>query len=109
MSSAVQDTIKALVEFEAELDSAKSGATDARRKLVKDADDWASASKATSLSKAQAIASSRLSKAKAEAEKEADAIRSKGASELKSFESSISRRRSKAAALVVVRLLGASD
>ena len=58
------------------------------------------------MSKAQGIASERIAAAKAAAEKEADAVRKKGADDLKSFESSISRRKSKAADWVVERLMG---
>ncbi|QQG48102.1 MAG: hypothetical protein HY247_04910 [archaeon] len=108
MSSAVQDTIKALVEFEAELDGAKSAATEASRRLLKDAEEWATSAKSSSLSNAQEKASGRLAKARAEAEKDADRIRAKGAEDLKAFEGSISRRKSKAADHVVSRLMGSS-
>lgn len=106
MSSAIQDTIKALVEFEAELESARLEAVDSKKKVVKDAGDWAASAKSSALSKAQQFASERLAKAKAEAEKQAEAIRAKGQADLKNFESSISRRKTKAAEYVVGRLLG---
>jgi len=73
---------------------------------MKDATDWAEAAKAAAISKAQEIASQRVTKAKEDAEAEADRIRKKGDSDLREFESSISRHKSKAAELVASRLLG---
>jgi hypothetical protein len=106
MSSAIEATVKALVEFESELEKAKVEAGDAKRRVAKDAADWAQAAKSSAVSKAQEIGSRRVADAKAEAEAEAAKIREKGLSDLKVFESSISRRRSKAAELVASRLLG---
>jgi len=106
MGSAIESTVKALVEFEAELERAKAEVSDAKRKTMKVALDWADQAKASALVKAQAIASQRLAKAKEEAETEAAAIRNKGESDLKAFESSISKYRSKAAELVAAKLLG---
>ena len=107
MSSVIESTLKALTEFESELDAAKAEVSDARKKLVRDAVSLADAAKASAMSKAQGIALERTTAARAEAEKEADAIRKKGADDLKSFEGSISRRKSKAADWVAERLLGA--
>ncbi len=109
MSSTIESTVKALVEFEAELDRAKAGISEARRRTMKDAADWAEEAKASAISKAQAMASQKLSKAKEDAEAEAEAIRKKGESDLKAFESSISKRKTNAAELVAARLLGGSD
>lgn len=109
MSSAVEQTVKALVEFEKELDRAKAEATDSIKKMVKDAADWAESAKGNGLSRAQQMASETLAKAKAEAEGDAEGIRKKGESSLKSFEASISRRKSKAVEAVVARLLGESQ
>lgn len=109
MSSAIEGTVKALVEFESELDRAKAEVSEAKRKTMKDAADWAEAAKASAVSKAQQIASRRVAKAKEDAEGEARKIREKGDADLKSFESSISRRRSKAAELVATRLLGETE
>jgi len=106
MSSVIEATVKALVEFESELDKAKAEAAEAKRRATKDAADWAEAAKASAISKAQEIGARRVADAKAEAESEAERIRQKGASDLKAFESSISRHRSKAADLVASRLLG---
>lgn len=109
MSSAIEATVKALVQFESELDRAKAEVTEAKRRTLKDATEWAEAAKATAISKAQEIASGRLAKAKEGAEAEAENIRKKGESDLKAFESSISKHRSKAAALVAARLLGETE
>jgi len=106
LSSAIEATVKALVEFESELDKAKAELSDASRKAMKDAADWAEAARASAISKAQLIASQRVETAKADAQAEADAIRKRGESELKSFESSISKKRSKAVELVASWLLG---
>ncbi len=106
MTSAIEDTVKALVEFESELDAAKAEVSEARRGAMKDATDWAESAKAASISKAQDIASQRVAKAREDAEAEADRIRKRGDSDLRAFESSISRHKSKAAELVASRLLG---
>jgi vacuolar-type H+-ATPase subunit H len=109
MTSAIESTVKALVEFEAALDRAKAEATDGKRRTTKEAVEWAEEAKSSAISKAQAIASARVSKAKEDAEAEAQVIKKKGEADLKSFESSISRNRSKAAELVAARLLGESS
>ncbi len=106
MSSVIEDVVKSLVEFESALDMAKSDASEARKKLLKDADDWAENAKATAISRAQQIAADRISKAKADAEIEAGAIKKKGAASLQTFEASISRHKSDAVELVVSALLG---
>ncbi len=108
MGSVIEQTVKALVEFESELDKAKAEASETKKTMVKDAADWAASAKAAAVSKAQLLASERLTKATAEAEEEAAAIRKKGEYSLKSFETAISRRKGKAAEQVVSRLLGES-
>ncbi len=106
MTSAIEDTVKALVEFESELDKARAEITEAKRRAMRDATEWAEAARASAVSKAQEIASQRVAKAREEAEAEAERIRKKGDSDLKAFESSISGRRGQAAQLVASRLLG---
>ncbi len=106
MSSAIEETVKALVGFESQLDRAKVEASEAKRRAAKDANDWAEAAKAAAVSKAQEIASGMLAKAKAEAEAEAARIREKGESDLRAFESSISKHKAKAAEIAAARLLG---
>lgn len=108
MSSAMEQTVKALVEFESALDRAKAEASEAKRRAMKDALDWAEAAKASAVAGATEIAARRVTEAKAGAEAEARKIREKGDSELKAFESSISRHSAKAAELAASRLLGES-
>jgi len=108
LSTAIEETVKALVEFESELDRAKAEAAEAKRKAMKDALDWAEAAKASAISKATEIANSRVAEAREGAEAEAKNITARGESELKAFEGSISKHRSKAAELAASRLLGES-
>ena len=109
MSSAIEATVKALVEFEAELESAKAEAADSKRRTMKDALDWAEAARSSAVSKAQEIASERVAKAREEAEAEAGEIREKGAISLREFELSISKHTAEAAELVASRLVGGSQ
>ena len=109
MGSAIEATVKALVEFEAELDRAKADAAEAKRKTSKEAFDWAEAARSSAISKAQEMASRNVARAKEQAESEADAIRKKGESDLRAFEGSIGKRKDKAAELVAERLLGEAD
>ena len=106
MSSVIESTIKALVEFESELDRAKSDAADSKKRLGKEAADWAAAAKAKAVAEAQRIASETVARARAEAEAEAGSIRARGNASLKTFEDSISKRKGKAVDLVAARLLG---
>lgn len=109
MSSPIEETVKALVEFESELDAAKAAVSEAKVKTMKDAADWAETAKASAISKAQEIAAKAVAKAREDAEAEAAKIRKKGESDLTAFESSISKHKSKAAELVAARLLGESN
>lgn len=106
MSSAVEQTVKALVRFEAELDRAKNDAADARRRASKDASDWADSARTAAISKAQEMAAKRVATAKEEAEAEGEKIRKKGEADLRTFEASISKHRSEATKAVAARLLG---
>ena len=106
MVSAVETTVKALIEFESELDATKAEALEAKRKMIKDAEGLAEAARLSAVSKAQLQASEALAKARAEAEGEADSIRKNGEAALKTFEASISRRKTRAKEAVVSRLLG---
>jgi vacuolar-type H+-ATPase subunit H len=108
MSSAIESTIRALVEFESELDGAKAEAAESKKKLIKDATDWAAAAKSKATAEAQRIASENVAIAREEAEAEAESIRKKGRASLKTFEDSISKNRSKAVEHATSRLLGES-
>jgi len=108
MSSAIEQTVKALVEFESALDRAKAEVSESKRRVTKDASDWAEAARNSAIAEANEIAARKLTEARAAAEGEAKKIREKGESELKAFESSISRHRAEAAELAASRLLGES-
>lgn len=108
MSSAIEQTVKALVEFEAQLDSARAELMETGKRTKKDAADWAEGAKAAAISRAQEIASGNVAKAREEAAAEAETIRKRGESDLKSFESSIAKNKGKASDLVASRLLGES-
>ncbi len=106
MSSVIEDAVKSLVEFESALDVAKSEASDAKKRILKSADEWAESAKAAAISKAQQISSDRIARAKADVEVEAIAIRMKGDASLHTFEASISKHKGDAVNLVVAALLG---
>ena len=106
MPQSIADTVKALTEFEADLDKVKTGAMEAKKKLIKDAADWAEAARNSAIAEAQALASRRLSEARSEAEAEAEGIRRKGQAETKKFAESISKHKKEASELVLRRLLG---
>ncbi|MGD0145801.1 MAG: hypothetical protein ABSB53_02990 [Nitrososphaerales archaeon] len=106
MGSQIEVTVKALTEFESELDRIKAEVLEVKKKMVKDAVSLAESAKSTAVLKAQQQVSERLAKARAEGEGEAESIRKKGESSLKSFEATISRRKAKAIEMVVGRLLG---
>jgi vacuolar-type H+-ATPase subunit H len=106
MPQTIADTVKALTEFEAELDRVKTEAMEAKKKLIKDSADWAEAAKNSATAEAQKLASGRLSQARMEAEAEAEEIRTKGQAETKKFAESISRHKKEASELVLRRLLG---
>ena len=108
MPSAIEQTVKALVEFEAALDAAKAGVSEAKRRAVKDALEWAEAARTSAVAEATEIATGRVAEAKAEAEAQAKNIREEGESELKAFEVSISRHKAEAAEFAASRLLGES-
>ena len=106
MPQTIADTVKALAEFEAELDKVKADAMEAKKKMIKDARDWAEAAKTRALTDAQNIANERLSKAKAEAEAEAEEIRKRGRASTNKFADSIAKHKKEASELVLRRLLG---
>ena len=106
MGSLVEATVKALIEFESDLDRTKAEALEVKKKMIKDAEAFAESAKLDAISKAQEQASETLAKARSEAEAEAETIRKKGSSSLKSYEALISRRKAKAIEMVVGRLLG---
>ena len=102
----METTVKALIEFESELERTKAEALEAKKKMIKDVVGLAQSARSEAISRAQQQASARLEKARAEADGEAALIRKEGDSALKRFEASISKRKAKATEEVVGRLLG---
>jgi len=98
--------LKALVDFESELDKTKAEVLAEKTRIVREAESIADSAKANAISKAQMQASERLGKARAEAERQAESIRGQGLSSLRAFEASVSARKKKAAETVVRVLLG---
>ena len=109
MPSAIEQTVKALVEFESALDAAKAEVSDAKRRAMKDALDWAEAARSSAITQATELAARRVAEAKAEAEAQAKNIREEGESELQEFEVSISRHKAEAAEFAASSLLGESN
>ena len=108
MPSAIEQTVKALVEFESALDAAKAEVSEAKRRAMKDALDWAEAARSSAIAQATEIAARQVAEAKAEAEAQARGIREEGESELKQFEVSISHHEAEAAKFAASNLLGES-
>ena len=106
MSKTIEETIKALTEFESDLDSAMAEAVEARKKLSKNAVEWAASARDAAVTKAQRIASETVEKARKEAEREAAEIRRKGQASLKKQEESMVKHKAEAVELVTKRLLG---
>jgi len=108
LPSAIEQTVKALVEFESALDAAKAEASEAKRSAMKDALDWAEAARSSAIAEATEIAARRVAEAKAGAEAQAKNIREEGESKLQAFEVSISSHKAEAAEFAASRLLGES-
>jgi vacuolar-type H+-ATPase subunit H len=109
MTSAIEQTVKALTEFEAELDVAKAGAGESRKRMVRDAVELSDSAAKVALDKARSIASETVERARKEAESEADSIRKKGRSTLDKYGEVISKNKREAVEHVVRRLLGEQD
>ena len=106
MTQPIEDTIRALTEFESALDQVKADTSESKRKLVKGAGDWAVAAKAGAIAKAQQLSAERVAKARVEAESEAEGIRRKGQVGVKNFAETISKGKKDAIVAVVGALLG---
>jgi len=107
MTQAIEDTIKALKEFELELDRVKVGVADAKKKLVKDAGEWADGAKNGAILEAQKAAELKLAAARAEGQREVEVIRKASDASLAALRETIARHKGEAVELVVKRLLGA--
>jgi vacuolar-type H+-ATPase subunit H len=109
MSNAIEEALKALTEFESQLDSAKAGASEAKRQMVREAGELAEKARAAAVAEAQRIAQETVSKARIEAEDEAESIRNDGLSALKAFEDALPKHKPEAAELVTRALLGETE
>jgi vacuolar-type H+-ATPase subunit H len=106
MTEAIEETIRALTEFEAELEKLKTGAVETKKAMIKNAGAWAETAKAVAIGQAQQVANQRLSTARTEAEEEIESIRSASQKSLKDLTESIADHKQEAVQLVVKRLLG---
>ena len=106
MTQAIEETIKALTEFEAELEKVKAGANDAKKAMVKNAGDWADAARDEAIAEAQKVAEQKLSAARTEAENEIESIRNASQKSLDDLTRSIANHREQAVQLAMKRLLG---
>ena len=109
MSQAIEDSVKALKEFEGALDAIKSDADEAKKKMLKSASDWAESAKSASVANAESQARAAVDSARAAAEKQAETIRSAGERDLSNFVAEISAKKSEAVNLVTKRLLGGNS
>jgi vacuolar-type H+-ATPase subunit H len=106
MPQTIENTVKALTEFEAELDRVRTEVLETKRKMVRDAGEWAESAKTAAIDAAQKLADQRLSQARSDAEAEAAEIRKNGQVATEKFEESISKHRKEAVEHVLRRLLG---
>jgi vacuolar-type H+-ATPase subunit H len=106
MSSAVEEAIKVLAEFESELEEIREESVDARKRLSKIAKDEGDKAMKLALARAHAIAEEQIRKAREDAEREADSISKKGEEALAGLKEKISKRSEEALRLVSEHLLG---
>src|SRR2546428_7893514 len=101
MAQVIEEAVKALAEFEADLDRIKSDASDAKKRLVKAAADEAEKAKIDALAKAQELANERVRVAKQEAEREAGGGAEKGGGTLDPPKTAAPKRQEEAGRLSV--------
>ena len=106
MTQAIEEALKALSEFESELDRIKSETVGAKQRLLRLAFEEAEASKSQALATAQRAAEAGLSAARETANREAETIRKKGQMSTGSFMRSISKQKEDAVDAVLKTLLG---
>jgi vacuolar-type H+-ATPase subunit H len=106
MNGPIEEALKALAEFEAELDKAKVEAADSRREMIKNATDWAESAKGKAVTEAKIMAADTVSQARKEAESQAGKIKNEGEKTLKGFENTLSRNMDDATELVIRLLTG---
>src|SRR2546428_12241943 len=106
MTQALEEAVKALAEFEAELDRIKTDASEARKRLVKTAADEAEKAKGDAVAKAQELADGRGKVAKQEAEGEAAEIGKRGGESLNPVKAATLERKEGAGEFGVRRVPG---
>src|SRR5437773_4178675 len=106
MTQAIEEAVKALAEFEAELDRIESDASEAKKRLLKAAADEAEKAKSDAVAKAQQMADERVKVAKQEAERKAEEIAKKGDESLNRLKAGTLKRKEEAVELAVRRLRG---
>jgi vacuolar-type H+-ATPase subunit H len=105
LTQTVEETLKALTEFEADLDKIKSQASAAKQKIFKMVEADALAARASAMESAQSLAKERLESARQAAETEADALRKRGEHSLKKFKDKITKKKDDAVEEVLRQLL----
>jgi len=106
MTQVIEEAVKALAEFEAELDRIKTDASEAKKRLVKAAADEAEKARGDALAKAQELADERVKVAKQAAERDAAEIAKRGEESLNRLKAATLKRKAEAVELAVRRLLG---
>ncbi len=106
MTQTIEEALKALSEFESELDRIKSETVEAKQKLLKLASEGAEASKSRAIAAAQRAAETELYSAREGARREADSIRKRGQASTEKFKSALSSRKKDAVEAVLKVLLG---
>ncbi len=106
MTQAIEEALKALSEFESELDRIKSETVEAKQKLLRLAFDEAEASKNLAIASAQRSSEAELAAAREAADKEASIILRKGHASTESFKKMILERKDAAVKAVLETLSG---
>jgi vacuolar-type H+-ATPase subunit H len=105
LSSVVEEAIKILVNFEAELDKIKEQVMEAKKDLMRTSSEEGEKARKEVLARVQVIAEENIRRAREEAEREAKSILFKGEESLKVLREKISRRNKDAIELVVKYLM----
>src|SRR2546427_6190074 len=106
MTQVIEEAVKALAEFEAELERIKTDASEAKKRLVKTAADEAEKAKGDAVAKAQELVDERVKVAKQEAERGGEEVAKKGEESLNRLKTATLKRKEEAVELAVRRLLG---
>jgi vacuolar-type H+-ATPase subunit H len=106
MTQAIEEALKALGDFESDLDRIKSETLEAKQRLLKLAFEASETSKNQAIAAARRVAEADLTAAREAADKQADAIRKKGQTSTERFRSSILAHKDDAVDAVLRTLLG---